>query len=223
MHSTFPLYSRKSIRIAPDGFSFYKQEGNQLKTKVFPQSSSALLSTEAPLFFASEEPVTVVAAQHIPLLVPEELYNPAKDHDYLSLQFGTTHLGATFTDPMGAYRAVYFLNQNEKDTLNRLPFPHETVAETTLLYRFLCEQQADSALFVALNPAFTDIVAVQKEEPLCINRFPLTEPADTLYYICNIIKQFNLREPQIFLHFYGEENKKLPQLLKTYKMNPNIL
>ena len=223
MNMSFQAYYGKSIRIAPDGFSFYKTEGKRLTVKSFPRTSDALLSTEAPQFFGIDEPVTVIAAQHIPMLVPAELYLPEKDREYLDLQYDTSRLGATCTDDAGAYKAVYFLTQNEKDTLGRLPFPHQTVSETTLLYRMLCEQEADSALFVAQNAAFTDLVAVQKGELLFANRFQLVEPVDTLYYICNVIQQFNLRQPQVYLHFFAEENKKLPQLLKTYKLNPVIL
>lgn len=223
MNTSFQTYYGKSIRIAPDGFSFYKQDGKRLDVRSFPRSSDALLSTEAPLFFGTGETVSVIAAQHIPMLVPAELYLPQKDREYLDLQYDTSRLGTTCTDDAGVYKAVYFLTQNEKDTLSRLPFPHETVSETTLLYRMLCECNADSALFVAQNTAFTDIVAVQKGELLFANRFQLVEPADTLYFLCNVIQQFNLRQPQVFLHFFAEENKKLPQLLKTYKLNPVIL
>ena len=223
MKSSFQEYYGKSIRIAPDGFSFFKPSLRGLTVKSFPRTSDALLSTEAPQFFGTEEKVTVIAAQHIPMLVPAELYLPEKDREYLDLQYDTSRLGATCADDAGAYKAVYFLTQNEKDTLGRLPFPHQTVSETTLLYRMLCEQEAESALFVAQNAAFTDIVAVQKGELLFANRFQLVEPVDTLYYICNVIQQFNLRQPQVYLHFFAEENKKLPQLLKTYKLNPVIL
>ena len=223
MKSLFQEYYGKSIRIAPDGFSFFKPSLRGLTIKSFPRTSDALLSTEAPQFFGTEEKVTVIAAQHIPMLVPAELYRPEKEREYLDLQYDTSRLGATCTDDAGAYKAVYFLTQNEKDTLGRLPFPHETVSETTLLYRMLCECNAESSMFVAQNAAFTDIVAVQKGELLFANRFRLVEPVDTLYYICNVIQQFNLRQPQLFLHFFTEENKKLPQLLKTYKLNPVIL
>ena len=223
MKSSFQAYYGKSIRIAPDGFSFFKPSLRGLTVKSFPRTSDALLSTEAPQFFGTEEKVTVIADQHIPMLVPTELYLPEKDRGYLDLQYDTSRLGATCTDDVGAYKAVYFLTQNEKDTLGRLPFPHETVSETTLLYRMLCECNAESAMFVAQNAAFTDIVAVHKGELLFANRFQLVEPVDTLYYICNVIQQFNLRQPQLYLHFFTEENKKLPQLLKTYKLNPVIL
>ena len=223
MKSSFQAYYGKSIRIAPDGFSFFKPSLRGLTVKSFARTSDALLSTEAPQFFGTEEKVTVIAAQHIPMLVPTELYLPEKDRGYLDLQYDTSRLGATCTDDVGAYKAVYFLTQNEKDTLGRLPFPHETVSETTLLYRMLCECNAESAMFVAQNAAFTDIVAVHKGELLFANRFQLVEPVDTLYYICNVIQQFNLRQPQLYLHFFTEENKKLPQLLKTYKLNPVIL
>lgn len=223
MKSSFQAYYGKSIRIAPDGFSFFKTSPRGLAVKSFPRTSDALLSTEAPLFFGTGEKVAVIAAQHIPMLVPTELYLPGKGREYLDLQYDTSRLGATRTDDLGAYQAVYFLTQNEKDTLDRLPFPHETVSETTLLYRLLCECNAESAMFVAQNAAFTDIVAVQKGVLLFANRFQLAEPADTLYYICNVIQQFNLHRPQLCLHLFTEENHKLPQLLKTYKLNPVIL
>ena len=223
MNRSFQEYYGKSIRIAPDGFSFYKQDGKRLTVKTFPRTSDALLSTEAPLFFGTDEEVKVIAAQHIPVLVPTVLYRPEKAPEYLALQYDTSRMGMINADDVSVYKAVYFLTQNEKDTIGRLPFPHQTVSETTLFYRMLCEQEADSALFVAQNAAFTDLVAVQKGELVFANRYSLVEPVDTLYYICNVIQQFNLRQPQLFLHFFGDEDKKLPQLLKTYKLNPVIL
>ena len=223
MNRLFQSYYGKSIRIAPDGFSFYKHDGKRLTVKNFPRTSDALLSTEAPLFFGQEESVTVIAAQHIPMLVPAEIYRPEKASEYLTLQYDTSRQGAAYTDDAGAYKAVYFLTQNEKDTIGRLPFQHQVVSETTLIYQILCQHNGDSALFVAPNAGFTDIVAVQKGELLFANRYSLVEPVDTIYYICNVIQQFNLRQPQLFLHFFGDEDKKLPQLLKTYKLNPVIL
>lgn len=223
MNDTYKLYDRESIRIAPDGFSFYKPDGRKTASRTFPNSSGALLSTEAPQFFDTGAQVTVIAAQHVPMLVPAELYDPGKDREYLALQFNISKLGATFTDAVGAYQAVYFLTQNELDTLNRLPFPHQTVAETTLFYRFLCEQRDTSALFVAANPEFTDIVATQKEELLLMNRFRPAEPEDTLYHILNVVKQYNLRQPALYLRQFGDGSRKLPQLLKTCNLNPVIL
>ena len=186
-------------------------------------SSGALLTTQAPLFFPLGETVNVVAARHIPMLVPEEIYDPAKERDYLALQFDTAQLGATFSDTVGAYRAVYFLTQNEADTVGRLPYPTQTVAEATLLYRFLCAQGPQPALIAALNDGFTDIVAVQKEEVLLMNRFRPAEPEDTLYHILNVIRQHNMRQPAVYLQFLSEENRKLPQLLKSCNLNPVIL
>ena len=223
MNDTYKLYDKESIRIAPDGFSFYKLDGSKTVSKTFASTSGALLSTEAPQFFGNAAQVTVVAAQQVPMLVPAELYDADKDRDYLALQFDTSKLGATFTDAVGAYQAVYFLTQNETDTLNRLPFPHQTVAETTLFYRFLCAQGHSAALFVSANPGFTDIVATQKEELLLMNRFRPAEPEDTLYHVLNVVKQCNLRQPALYLRPFGDKDRKLSQLLKTYNLNPIIL
>ena len=115
------------------------------------------------------------------------------------------------------------ITQNEKDTLGRLPSRFQTVAESTLFYRFLCQQNANDTLFVGRNADFTDVMAVHKGEILLTNRFPLVEPADTLYYIYNVITQFHLQAPALYLHFFAEEAKKLIALLKTQKLNPNIV
>ena len=220
MNLSFNEYYEKSIRIAPDGFSFYKQDGKRLVSKLFPNDSGALLSTEAPRFFAPDDPLTVVAAWHVPFLVPAELFDPAKVRDYLDMQFDTSHFGDTFTDEIGAYKAVYSLTQNKLDVLSRLPNPRQIVSETTLAFRMLRELDATSAIFVGHNAGFIDVAATHKGEPLLANRFPLTEPADILFYLLHISKQLNLHSPEILLHFYGEEDRKLLQLLKSFKIKP---
>ena len=50
-------------------------------------------------------------------------------------------------------------------------------------------------------------------------KYNLSTP-DSLY---NIMKQFNLRQPELYLHFFAEEDKKLIQLLKQYSFKTNIL
>ena len=189
----------------------------------FSYADNTLITNEAPRFFNSSDEVTVIAARHIPMLIPEEIHDPARDKEFLSLQFDTSHLGESYSDKTGTYQAVYFLTQNEKDTLKRLPFRFQTVAETTLFYRFLCQQEATDTLFVSRNSDFTDVVAVRKGEILMTNRFHLVEPADTLYYIYNIVTQFHLQSPSLYIHFFAEEDKKLAALLKSHNLNPNIV
>jgi len=224
MNPTFPLYEGKSIRIAPDGFSLYRAEGDRTSVQEFPNDSGALLSVEAPRFFGNEDPVAVIMATHIPMLVPEELYDPNKDSDYLALQFDTSKLGDTRTDTLPRYRAVYFLTQNESNVIGRLPFPHQVISEAALMCRFLqTKVPAGPALFVALNPDHIDVVACQKGELMLMNRFSLVTPEDILFYLSHVIKQYNLRQPRLFLHFYTPQNKKLLQLLKTYQLNPETV
>lgn len=223
MNPSLNEYYGKSIRIAPDGFSFYKQDGKRLVSKSFPNDSCALVSTEAPQFFAPDEPLTVVAAWHVPILVPSELYDPAKGRDYLSLQFDISRLGKSFADEIGAYTAVYSLTQNKLDALSRLSNPQQIVSETTLAFRMLRDLDATSAIFIGHNEGFIDVAAAHKGEPLLANRFQLTEPSDILYYLLNIVKQLNLRSPELLLHFFGNEDRKLLQLLKSYKIKPVIL
>lgn len=223
MNPIFKKYYGKSIRIAPDGFSFFRHSGERLDVKTFPASSNALITTEAPGFFQPGDRVSVIAARHVPILVPSELHDPDKNREYLDLQFDTSSIGGVFADTAGDYKAVYSLPKNVTDTLSRLPYPYEVTAETTLFYRFLSESNAESALLVAPNPTFTDIVAVHKGALAFMNRFHQTEPADTLYYICNILTQFNLRQPVIFQLAYAGENRKLTQLLKSCKLKTEVL
>ena len=216
-------YYDKSIRIAPDGFSFFKLNGKKMETMSFSYTDNTLITNEAPRFFNSSDEITVIASRHIPMLIPDEIYDPARNMEYLTLQFDTSHLGESYSDKNGQYQSVFFITKNEKDTLGRLPFRFNMVAETTLFYRFLCQQKTNESLFIARNRDFSDIVAVRKEEILLANRFNLAEPADTLYQIFNVITQFHLQSPTLYLHFFAEEDKKLTSFLKTYKLNPNII
>ena len=216
-------YYDKSIRIAPDGFSFFRLNGKKIASMSFSYTDNTLITNEAPEFFNSSDEITLIAARNIPMLVPEEIYDPVRDKEFLTLQFDTSHLGESYSDKTGTYRAVYFLTQNEKDTLKRLPFRFQMVAESTLFYRFLCQQEATDSLFVSRNSNFTDVMAVRKGEILMANRFQLVEPADTLYYIYNIVTQFRLQSPSLYVHFFADEDKKLTALLKSHKLNPNIV
>ncbi len=216
-------YYEKSIRIAPDGFSFFRQNGKKMESVSFSYTDNTLITNEAPKFFNASDEVTVIATRHIPMLIPEEIYDPARNMEYLTLQFDTSHLGESYSDKNGLYQAVYFLTKNEKDTIGRLPFRFNMVAESTLFYRFLCQQETNDSLFVGKNHDFTDIVAVHKGEILLANRFHLVEPADTLYYIYNIVTQFHIQSPALYLHYFTDEDKKLTALLKTHKLNPNIV
>lgn len=216
-------YYEKSIRIAPDGFSFFRQNGKKMESVSFSYTDNTLITNEAPKFFNASDEVTVIATRHIPMLIPEEIYDPARNMEYLTLQFDTSHLGESYSDKNGLYQAVYFLTKNEKDTIGRLPFHFNMVAESTLFYRFLCQQETNDSLFVGKNHDFTDIVAVHKGEILLANRFHLVEPADTLYYIYNIVTQFHIQSPALYLHYFTDEDKKLTALLKTHKLNPNIV
>lgn len=216
-------YYGKSIRIAPDGFSFYKEDGKRLTVKTFPHSSNALITTEAPSFFNPDTSLDIIASQQVPMLIPTELFAPAKVTEYLALQFDTSRLGRAYNDPLGEYQAVYFLSQNVMDTIGRLPFTHQVVSETTLTFRMLQQLNAAAAISVGLNNGFFDVAVVHKGAPQLANRFPMTEPTDILYYLLNIIRQLNLRSPEVLLHFHEEADKKLLQLLKTYKLKPIIL
>jgi hypothetical protein len=74
-----------------------------------------------------------------------------------------------------------------------------------------------------VNNGFADILAMQKGEIAFLNRFHLLEPADIVCYLYNIMKQCGLRQPELHLCFWGDEDKKLVQMLKNCHFKPNIL
>lgn len=194
-----------------------------MESMSFSYADNTLITNEAPRFFNHSDEINVIVAKHTPMLIPDEIYDPARNMEYLTLQFDTSHLGESFSDKNGIYQSVFFITKNEKDTLGRLTFHFNMVAETTMFYRFLCQQETNESLFISRNRDFTDILAVHKSEIILANRFNLVEPADTLYHIYNVITQFHLQNPALFLHYFAEEDKKLTSLLKTYKLNPNIV
>ena len=155
-----------------------------------PAGENVLLTTKAPEFFGMEtatpQPIDIIVGTHVPMLVPDVIYDEAKAKDYLNMQFDITHYGQHFSDQLGHYRSLYFLTQNEYDTINHLPCIPHFISEGTLLYRFLCipfdETDPDllqrlldrfgeegvvvittMAMFMIGNNYFNDILRVQSE------------------------------------------------------------
>lgn len=228
MNNLLNTYYTKSIRLTPNGFSLYKTDSNgNLVYKHYKNTQNVLISTSAPDFFEFEnagiQPLDVITATHVPILIPDSLYDDSKAKDYLSLQFDITHFGQYFSDQLAHYRALFFLNQNDYSTLNNMSCLPRFVSDTTCLFRFLNDQQLPESILLSVNDTFADLIVLHKQEPVLINRLQHIDNTDVLYQLLNLIKQFGLLDPTLFIQYFYECTPGLNDLLKKYISNVIIL
>lgn len=227
MNALLSKYYTKSIRLSPDGFSLSDTDGDGfLHRQDFKNGTSVLLSTEAPKFFRLEninEPLDVIVATHVPMLIPEIIYDDGKAKEYLNLQHDITHYGQHYCDRVGLYRALYFLTRNEYTTVSSLPCQTRTVSEMTLFCQFLQEHNHPESMLISVNDRFVDFLAMHDNQPSFVNRTFHTEAVDVLYYSMNSIQQFGFREPEIIVNYFCAPDKKLNELLQKYHQQVTIL
>ncbi len=227
MNTLLSKYYTKSIRLSSDGFSLFNtDEDGALHRQDYKSGENVLLSAEAPAFFRlenSSEPLDIIVATHVPMLIPEIIYDDGKAKEYLNIQHDITHYGQHYSDRAGLYRALYFLTQNEYTTVSSLPCQPRTVSEMTLFCRFLQEQNHPESMLVSVNDRFVDFLAMHDNQPSFVNRTFHTEAVDVLYYSMNCIQQFGFREPEIIVNYFCAPDKKLEELLRKYHQQVTIL
>jgi hypothetical protein len=227
MNALLSKYYTKSIRLSSDGFSLFDTDENgTLHRQDFQNGENVLLSAEAQKFFRlenSNDPLDIIVATHVPMLIPEIIYDDGKAKDYLSIQHDITHYGQHYSDRIGLYRALYFLTQNEHTTISSLPCQLRTVSEMTLFCQFLQEHNHPESMLVSVNDRFVDFLAMHDNQPSFVNRTFHTEAVDVLYYSMNSIQQFGFREPEIIVNYFCAPDKKLNELLQKYHQQVTIL
>lgn len=220
-------YYTKSIRLTPNGFSLFSSVDGQLKREDYLNEDNVLLTQKAPVFFdlseGSDHSLEVVVATHVPMLVPDVMYDDAKMKEYLAMQFDISQLGRAFADELGMYRSLYFLTQNECDTLQAVPFQPVFKSEAAILYDFLLHYAHGDAVLLSVNAGFVDYFAMHSNAPALVNRSTRTENVDVLYYSLNCMQQFGLAEPTVYVHYFDEPNKKLNDLLRHYHNRVEVL
>lgn len=228
MNQLISNYYKKSIRLTPDGFSLYEmQENGSLQQAHYPTAENALITNKAPEFFGmsndSSQSVDVIIATKMPMLIPDIIFDESRVMDYLQMQFDISQMGKCFSEQLGHYRSLSFITQNESDTIRELPCQANCISEASLLYQFLLEQNMDEAVLLSVNDSFADILAMQHNEPLLINRTKHVENVDILYYTLNSVQQLGMRNPTLFVNYFGKANKKLNDLLAQYVDNIILL
>ncbi|MCR4965604.1 MAG: DUF3822 family protein [Bacteroidales bacterium] len=220
-------YYTKSIRLTPNGFSLFSLEDGRLRREDYNNEENVLLTQKAPVFFnlseGDETPIDVVVGTHVPMLIPDIIYDEAKMKDYLAMQFDISQLGEAFADQLGLYRSLYFLTQNECDTLKSIPFKPVFKSEATILYDFLLHKSNNDAVLLSVNDGYVDYFVMHANAPAMVNRFTKTENVDILYYSLNCVQQFGLTEPTMYVHYFNAPNRKLNDLLRRYHTNVVVL
>ena len=228
MDNFLDTYYKKSIRLTPDGFSLYGlPENGNLKQAYYPSTENALVTNLAPEFFGLEDnkqmALNIIVSTRMPMLIPDIIYDDAKDKDFLRMQFDISQFGQSFNDPLGRYRSLFFLTQNEYSTLRELNCIPTFKSEVSIFYDFLRQQDSTNTVFLSVNESYADFLVVQNGEPLLVNRTKHVENVDILYYTINCMQQMGLISPTLFIKHFGKSNKKLDDLLSQYLDNIIIL
>lgn len=228
MDSLLSKYFTKSIRISPDGFSFFKTDDNgKIERADYAKGENALIAKLAPDFFKFAEtgmkPLDIIVATNVPMLIPDTIYDDAKAKEYLQLQYDITFFGQHYSDQIDQYRALYFLTQNEHSTLNDLYCVPHFISETSLLTRFIKEQTSDDALLLTINNNFVDLLSVQHNAITFVNRFTHIENIDVLYQVLHCRQQLKAENAALYVYYFADNNKKLNDLLQEYHKNTIIL
>lgn len=218
MNPILSTYYKKSIRLTPNGFSLFKENPNsEIERADFLYKENVLITTTAPDFLQfnpnSMEAVDVIVATHVPMLIPDEIYDDNKAKEYLQLQYDITHFGQYYSDQLSHYRALYFLTQNEYSTLNNLNCIPHFICECTHLYEYLNEQNKPESILLSLNDTYADVIMIHKQELVLVNRIQHIDNVDILYQLLNFVKQFGLTEPTVYVHYFYHSNLKLNDLL----------
>lgn len=220
MNPILSTYYQKSIRLTPNGFSLFKQNhSEEIERADFLSTENVLITTKAPEFLSftdTIQTIDIIVATHVPMLIPDNIYDDSKAKEYLQLQYNITHFGQNYSDQLAHYRALYFLTQNENSTLNNMNCIPRFKCEATLLYDFLKNQETPESILLSINDTFADVIVIHKQEVMLINRLQSIENADILYYLLNYIKQFGLVDPSVFIHYFYNSNQKLNEFLGQY-------
>lgn len=221
MSTLISNYYTKSIRLTPDGFSLFNQnEKGEVIRQDYQSAENVLLTNVAPQFFNFEvqpaQSIDIIVATHVPMLIPDIIYKEEQAQDYLRMQHNITHIGQHYCDQLGLYRSLYFLTQNECDTIRALNCQPQYKSEASLSYAFLKEQGKKDAVLLSMNEKFADIIVMHDNAPALVNRLTRIENVDVLYYTLNCVQQFGLSSPTLFVHYFGQKNKKLNDLLSNY-------
>jgi hypothetical protein len=224
MSNLFLLNNSKSILLFPNGFSFLKKDtSGTILEQNYPNTSVSFLPPFAKDFFAlsdnETETVDVIFDLFSPILIPKELYNESIAYDALGVQFDISCLGQLISEGIEEYRAVYFINHNELNLLQKINIKPYFIHISGLIFQYLqahSVSQSDNTVSLFINDSYADSILIKSQKINLINRFNFTSEFDILYYLLNLIKQYGIKIDNCKIILFRNQSNKLSELLTKY-------
>lgn len=184
---------------------------------------SELESTYVIISPKDEAEKTVLIFNFPPLLIPNELYDPSLQRDYLKFQYKIDEIGHIFESEVEDYTALYFLNQQDYFNLTR-QYAQIYFFHRSLYYRRVMQQHntkpptAENVVVLLLDTNKVDFWIEKQGQLLLMNTFLFTSEHDVLYYVTNILKQYDLLDEgySLIAKDITNKNGSIVKLLKHY-------
>lgn len=212
----------KSIHLFHNGFSLAKVDSsNNIVFNTYKSASFAVLQRECGSFFGDglngEMPVILHPVP--PVLVPRELYqSPATQ--YLVPIMELSENEAVLEDVIDDYLALYPFSQTIIMQLHTLGIQKRFHHLSKLMYLYLKRNfpTDSSQLLLYLSAGQADFVMLKENHLQIINSFNYTTVQDLLFFILNLLKQFELplETTPVLLSGVLADSKKSFALLSQY-------
>lgn len=168
----------------------------------------------------------VIVAESVPILVPDvqEFAQPAEK--FLFLQNSGAEMGEVVEEKFQNYRVIYSVPTSTAEKLASLniqpQYKHLLTASYTLLNTRFRDAFEHNALVIFPTENHFLLILFSKGELLMVNRFEYHAEADILYYLLNVMVQFNLKIEESVLYFLYSDSKR-EKFLKSYFSIRNLL
>ncbi len=171
---------------------------------------------EKPFHFTTiqDQPIVLVLANQPPVAIPMEIYNGAKNMEYLNIQYDPEIIGQIITTDFKDYVLLNFLSHEEAELLK--PFQDKIEFIPLFLFQMAHLFPIPERLFlIDVKNQNLNCALLIHEELQFITHFKLNDDTDCLYHILNICKQYSI-DPAFLELYYSELSDTLVELLKTY-------
>ncbi len=169
------------------------------------------------------EESTVLVFNSPPLLIPAHVYQPELKKEYLKFQFDLADIGIIFEDHIDDYVALYVLNQQDHFFLSReyshLKFEHRSLYYYKKFQQTVLESDLREYRFVLITDEERADFWLEKEGKLLLmNCFEFTSEYDILYFVSNILKQYEIpaKECSLLLQKMSGYHEATLKLLSQY-------
>ncbi len=171
---------------------------------------------EKPFLFSTiqEQQMVVVLANQPPVAIPMEIYDGAKNMEYLNIQYDPNTIGQIITTDFKDYVLLNFLSHEESELLK--PFQDKIEFIPLFLFQMAHLFPIPELLFlIDVKDHNLNCALLIHEELQFITHFKLNDDTDCLYHILNICKQYSIDPARLEL-YYSELSETLVTLLKNY-------